>query len=289
MGNYSTRLGCTLSFNEESEKDVIKLVEQLQGSRKIGEFVSYLLRIASENPELLDKREDGTSEYGAAVKELARLGVTPIRYQYLQAMNKEVDNLKQKIDEIYSMSLKMYTLAQFGKQLGLEKKSDNMLMASFLAEQELTKICKIFGVGSVQSVFTSNKLESAHDRADDTLKYILETYDGIVNELKNILFKEVEIKAKPLSLEVEPIKLDLQVDGIRVTEQSNQTNSNHQNIVNNVGKPEIDIKDEEDAEIDFGSDEADKVDEVDKTDEADEAGEFSLDNLGMIASFMGID
>lgn len=289
MGNYSTRLGCTLSFNEESEKDVIKLVEQLQGSRKIGEFVSYLLRIASENPELLDKREDGTSEYGAAVKELARLGVTPIRYQYLQAMNKEVDNLKQKIDEIYSMSLKMYTLAQFGKQLGLEKKSDNMLMASFLAEQELTRICKIFGVGSVQSVFTSNKLEAAHDRADDTLKYILETYDGIVNELKNMLFKEVEIKAKPLSLEVEPIKLDLQVEGIRVTEQSNQTNSNHQNIVNNVSKPEIDIKDEEDVEIDFGSDEADKTDEVDKTDEADEAGEFSLDNLGMIASFMGID
>lgn len=289
MGNYSTRLGCTLSFNEESEKDVIKLVEQLQGSRKIGEFVSYLLRIASENPELLDKREDGTSEYGAAVKELARLGVTPIRYQYLQAMNKEVDNLKQKIDEIYNMSLKMYTLAQFGKQLGLEKKSDNMLMASFLAEQELTKICKTFGVGSVQSVFTSNKLEAAHDRADDTLKYILETYDGIVNELKNMLFKEVEIKAKPLSLEVEPIKLDLQVEGIRVTEQSNQTNSNHQNIVNNVSKPEIDIKDEEDAEIDFGSDETDKVDEADKTDEVDEAGEFSLDNLGMIASFMGID
>lgn len=289
MGNYSTRLGCTLSFNEESEKDVIKLVEQLQGSRKIGEFVSYLLRIASENPELLDKREDGTSEYGAAVKELARLGVTPIRYQYLQAMNKEVDNLKQKIDEIYNMSLKMYTLAQFGKQLGLEKKSDNMLMASFLAEQELTKICKTFGVGSVQSVFTSNKLEAAHDRADDTLKYILETYDGIVNELKNMLFKEVEIKAKPLSLEVEPIKLDLQVEGIKVTEQSNQTNSNHQNIVNNVSKPEIDIKDEEDAEIDFGSDETDKVDEADKTDEVDEAGEFSLDNLGMIASFMGID
>lgn len=228
MGNYSTRLGCTLSFNEESERDVIKLVEQLQGSRKIGEFVSYLLRIASENPELLDKREDGTSEYGSAVKELARLGVTPMRYQYLQAMNKEVDSLKQKIDEIYSMSLKMYTLAQFGKQLGLEKKSDNMLMASFIAEQELTKICKTFGIGSIQSVFASNKLEAAHIRADDTLKYIIETYDGIINEIKNTVFKEIEIKAKPINLEVEPIKLDLQVDGIKLKEHDNQNDTKYQ-------------------------------------------------------------
>lgn len=41
-----------------------------------------------------------------------------------------------------------------------------------------------------------------------------------------------------------------------------------------------DVKDEEDAEIDFGSSDLN---------EDDGAGEFSLDNLGMIATFMGMD
>lgn len=269
MGNYSTRLGCTLSFNEESEKDIIRLVEQLQGSRKIGEFIGYLIRVASENPELIDKRPDGSFDYGPVTKEMSRLGVTPTRYQYIQTMAKEIDSMKQKIDSIYEMSLKMYTLAQFGKQMGLSKRSDNMLMASFLAEQELTKLCKTFGVGNLQSVFASSKMETAHNKANDTLQYILETYDSIVNELKETLFKEVEIKAKPIELEVEPVKLDiepikLEVSGYVPTGTMYDTNENRQ-----------EDKDEYDEEIDFGSIEKDE--ELEETKIKEELEDETID------------
>ena len=283
MGNYSTRLGCTLTFNEESEKDVVRLVEQLQGSRKIGEFISHLLRMASENPEIIDRKMDGSVDFSATLREMSRLGVSPTRYQYLQAMGKEVDAMKQKIDAIYDMSFKMYMLSMFGKQIGLEKRSDNMLMSSFVAERELTKVCKTFGINTVQDAFTSNKLDREHEKANDALAYILETYDNIINEIKDSLLSE--IKAKPLELEVvaKPVNLDIGVGAVTVQENTNKG-------LNESLEKDTEDSDKLRSEAEEASRNAVKAGmaplELDDEDD-DEPVDFSNAELGLLEGFFG--
>ena len=56
------------------------------------------------------------------------------------------------------MCQNMYILAQMGKHLGLEDKTNNTLMASFILERQIQDLQNTLGVGTL-TPFSSNKLE----------------------------------------------------------------------------------------------------------------------------------
>ena len=57
MGAYNIRLGSMFSLDEEQEKDIIGAIEALNASHQTGKFLSNLLRIALDNPEILDVKD----------------------------------------------------------------------------------------------------------------------------------------------------------------------------------------------------------------------------------------
>ena len=187
MSTWTKRLGGECKFDAEREADICNCVQTLSERRAIGEFISHLLRLAFESPEVFG---DG-KEVLSIISRMNKLGMTPTRYAYFDKITKEVNDMKHKVDEIYEMASKTYMLAQMGKRLGIEDKAENTLRASFLLERQITDMCYKIGVDNLNHTFASNKLENTKERADKALEYILESYDGIIKELKANLTAEV--------------------------------------------------------------------------------------------------
>lgn len=195
MSTYNIRLGSQLSFDDEQEKDLIAVIEQLNANHKMGQFVSHLLRIALENPEIMEVK-NGKYEKGAIIKQMELAGMSYNRKQFFTDVTKNLADMKKKIDTIYDMTMKMYVLAQMGKHLGLEEKANNSLMTTFVLEKQLKDIQDSLGVILSDSVYASNKIDASHSKANDTLEYIIETYDNILNELKATFeVQKVEVPA----------------------------------------------------------------------------------------------
>ena len=203
MGMKSIRLASMLSFDEQQEADIIRLIEAFNSSHKMGEFLSNLIRVAVENPEIVVAK-DGKYDTGAIIKVMERLGKSPTRHNYMQEANKKLADMQVKVDAIYDMCLKMYTALEMGKQLGFEKKTENMILAQFMVEQQLGQLQKILGADCANVPFAANRLANYKDRAAGTLEYIISCYEPVINELrKELTVKELVIPVQPLEIPIQ--------------------------------------------------------------------------------------
>lgn len=245
MGTYNIRLGSQLSFDEQQEADIIKAIETMNASHKSGQFISNLIRIAFDCPEIMDNN-NGKYEKGAILKAMENSGLSYNRQAFMYQITKEVDAMKKKVDEMYSIILKTYMLGQMGKHLGLEEKADNELMAQFVIEKQLKELQDALGISLTSSVFASNRKQDIEKIADDALEYIIESYSGIVNELKTIVNNAQTVQVQTVQ---QPVT------------QFQQVNESANNVVDtpvmNVEQPNIEDSSadnsDEDEIIDFGN------------------------------------
>lgn len=187
---YMLKLGATISFNKENERDIIAQLESLKKRHKLGEFISNTIRIAFEHPELLE--EQGTS--------LEKFGLTDNRQQFFDAITKEVNALKTKVDKIYKIATEIYTLTQFNKKIGLEERAKNILCAQFILQKQTRELCNILGVSQISSTYASEKLFDINKNVDETLEFIINYYDGIVGEIRSNVSGMDEQERKLLEL-----------------------------------------------------------------------------------------
>ena len=201
MREYQIRPCSVLTFDEDKEKDLIATVNNLKDRKKLGGFITSLIRIALESPETYGSR----NELNQVLAKIDELGITPCRYKYFAQLNKEVSDIRNKVDAIYNMAYETYMLAQMGKHLGLEEKSTNTLLASFILERQVSELCTALGTTSLNHTFAANKLEYTEKKAEETLKFIIETYDNILNELKKSLVpgNVVMVAQNPVSAQVD--------------------------------------------------------------------------------------
>jgi hypothetical protein len=245
MGTYNIRLGSQLSFDEQQEADIIKAIETMNASHKSGQFISNLIRIAFDCPEIMDNN-NGKYEKGAILKAMENSGLSYNRQAFMYQITKEVDAMKKKVDEMYSIILKTYMLGQMGKHLGLEEKADNELMAQFVIEKQLKELQDALGISLTSSVFASNRKQDIEKIADDALEYIIESYSGIVNELKTIVNNAQTVQVQTVQ---QPVT------------QFQQVNESANNVVDtpvmNVEQPNVEDSSadnsDEDEIIDFGN------------------------------------
>lgn len=188
MSRHTIRLGSTISFDAEKEADIIKKIEMLTSRHMLGEFISNLLRVAFESPDKLESQE----KLNKALREVTEFGMMGDRYKFFNETSKTIEKLKNRVDEMYDMNLKLLCLAQFGKHMGIEPKTNNSLMAQFVLEQQLTELSDKLGIAHMRHVYNSNKLIDAQEKAGDIFKYIIETYDNIVKEMQQTVLKPGE-------------------------------------------------------------------------------------------------
>lgn len=237
MEKYNLRLGSTITFDAEQERDLIDKIEYLSGRHKLGEVISNLLRIAFESPNKLSSRE----QLESAMHELDDYGMSQSRAEFFEKASRDMDCMKAKVDKIYEMNLKLLTLASFGKQMCLEQKTDNMLMAQFVLEQQLKSLSDTLGIDNVNHVFESNKVQDTHDLADSILEYIIETYDGIVKEIKEVASSNT-VKTSQVTSNMTTEKPDTANETLRTDKDTTKAESS-----------EFSLGEDTDETIDFGN------------------------------------
>lgn len=186
MGTRSIRFGSQLTFDEDKEKDIIDTIDTLNSSHKMGQFMSNLIRLAFDNPEILRVGADGL-EKQAMLQQVESNGMSVSRQRFMSGVTSEISDMKKKVDEVYNMVFKLYTLALMNKHLEIEKKSDNSLRATFVLERQLRQLQSSLGVNISDAVYESDKINDVHARAEDCLEYIIEAYDGILDEMKQAI------------------------------------------------------------------------------------------------------
>ena len=186
MGTRSIRFGSQLTFDEDKEKDIIDTIDTLNSSHKMGQFMSNLIRLAFDNPEILRVGADGL-EKQAMLQQVESNGMSVSRQRFMSGVTSEISDMKKKVDEVYNMVFKLYTLALMNKHLEIEKKSDNSLRATFVLERQLRQLQSSLGVNISDAVYESDKINDVHARAEDCLEYIIEAYDGIIDEMKQAI------------------------------------------------------------------------------------------------------
>lgn len=171
--DYKIKLGAVLRFDYTYEKDIIDQVEKLISRHKLGAFISRLIRVAFDNPKLMENSGLTLDEFG----------VSSERVKYFKEVESEVLKMKLKVDKIYDMTMHMYTMAKFGKRMGLEGKTNNIMRAQFILQRQIEELSRVLGVSNIGHTFESNKIFNVEGRVEDILEYILTSYEDIVEEL----------------------------------------------------------------------------------------------------------
>lgn len=180
MSKTDIRLGSLISFDSEREADIIEFVQDLTSQHKLGRFIGYLLRLACETPETLQYRE----KLNPILKEMNDLGITPRRDAMFKQFSKEILDLKNKINDIYVISEKLYTLALARKALGLEDRAKELLAAQFVVRRQTALLESKLGTSSLLYTYESDSMRDVQKKADEILEVILETYGDLLNDIK---------------------------------------------------------------------------------------------------------
>lgn len=163
-----------MNFDKVKEAELRAHVIALKSAHKLGDFNAACIRACWENPELFRKA-------GYAVEQF---GLTDDRAKFFYGVEKQMLDMRHKVDGIYDIALKLYTLVQFGKKLGLEKRSEQVLQASFCIQRQIDELSGLLGISNLSHVWESNKLETTAQKSEDILEFIIEAYEDTVNELR---------------------------------------------------------------------------------------------------------
>ena len=282
MAAQSIRLSSMLTFDDAKEQDIINLIGELNSSHKTGQFISNLIRVAVDNPELL-KCVSGRYSAGPILEQLDTLNQSFNRYQYFNNITSKVDEMHKKIDSMYDMVLKTYMLAQIGNKLGLEQKSENNILAQFVIEKQLRELEDLVGTNFQTSVLASNKKANVDKLTDEVLEHMINSYSTVIDALKRQVIPEVKTIEVPVQVQAIPQVQHLQSAPIHYDKPVEDV-IEHIEVIKPPEIKEIQASETENQIIDFGAD-------AHESNEVEEPSPVNFDkeaDLDMLSAFFGM-
>lgn len=296
MSLEAVRLGGQFWYDTETEQDLANVIKSLSSSHRLGEFISYMFRMAIEDPTILENK-DGVAKYGTVTEKLKALGHTDKRRKQLEELADKIFDVKLEADKIYKMCYEMHLLAQINKLTGIEEKADRTMIKEFMLERELKDICSEIGTSAI---FYKDMLDREHKKEEDSLTYILKAYGSIIDDLK----EQVE-KLKNISSS-ESTDSDVTDTNKEVVEQLKESNNQMKELIEAIKNMKLqavsigtaqqinetaeakedESTNEEIARQNETEDETSKED--DEIDFGDETVNFDNADLGALQSLLGI-
>ena len=181
MGSKQFR--ATISLDDKKEKDLIEALQSLSGKKQLGDLVTDLVRQAS------DKQAIAASRY---------TDFAISREKFFSAVARKLKEQDDKINTIYKMCEDLYGLARANKAMGLEDKTQNLMIGQFVLQCQQNKIKALLGEGEFSHLYESEKLLNEKEKADKIWEFIVETYGNMLTELQGMVCRPIEIAAPPL-------------------------------------------------------------------------------------------
>lgn len=303
MSLEAVRLGGQFWYDTETEQDLANVIKSLSSSHRLGEFISYMFRIAIEDPTILENK-DGVVKYGTVTEKLKSLGHTDKRRKQLEELADKIFDVKLEADKIYKMCYEMHLLAQINKLTGIEEKADRTMIKEFMLERELKDICSEIGTSAI---FYKDMLDREHKKEEDSLTYILKAYGSIIDDLKEQVEKLNNTSSNEnINKEEASTNNDVVNTNKEVVEQLKESNNQMKELIEAIKNMQLqtiavdvtkqrneaaevkedDSTNEEIAKQSETEKEASKED--DEIDFGDESVNFDNADLGALQSLLGI-
>lgn len=245
MEKYRIKLNSSLEFTKE-EADIYALVSDLADNRKLTKTIMGLIRMYYGNPgkfEGLDveKYTDESRQYY-----LSQLKIAQDKHERL--INRKLDYLAERLLALEANVKKLYTLAESGKLIGIKERLQADYCAGVQLKAQIRNLAQELGY----TVDMSNTLD-LEAQCEDILAYIIEHYDGPINELRQLVQYSIpqsvatEVVSIPQQQQVQPIQQ--QTQQTKQTQQIQQTQTSEpQSLVSyepTVSLPEVQVNDED--------------------------------------------
>lgn len=135
MGDYEIRAVTKLNLDSVKDKAVIDEIEELVAHRKLGEYITHLLRFAAEHRE--DLEDLGFNGNVRSRRNAHR--------ELESKLNDELLDLKVRVDTVFEMAFALKTAYEAGRVTGLETQVDNVLAAQIILQNQSNKLRRAFG------------------------------------------------------------------------------------------------------------------------------------------------
>lgn len=204
------KISAYITLDNEKEKDLIDTIESLKDNRQLSNFVTNIVKFSLENPLILEQAHIDSSKVLMANS----------RLKFFEEVKQSLIDMDNKIESIKDLSTKTYELSRLGKKIGLEEKARNELRTQLVLKRHMNELKRSLGYSEYEFNRRMSKEESElqtyEDKAEEFLEYVIEHYDGIIQELvEDNRVREVTYESK------ETVKLE-----------------NHNTVEYNTGKAE---------------------------------------------------
>lgn len=174
------RLNGKIAFDPVKEQYMADAMNEMSAHHTISAFLERLAKIAFDNPEYLERPE----KLKELMEFMSKGGMTPRAEAFYSEAKKDIAEIKDKVNAIYDMCLKLYTLAAFADVIGLKARTENLARAEFLIERQVSSICDRMGIRDYKK-FSSGSYLELDKKSGDILEYIIDHYSGVVSEIKS--------------------------------------------------------------------------------------------------------
>lgn len=234
------RMKVNLEFNNTTDRGFISKCTTLADNRMLSKYVTRAFKYVLSHPELYKEL------FGSNVE---AVDTTYKKYKEIDSRLANIEKALRELEE-YIFELKSFIVLR--KMLAIEQKVDNALSAELLIKRQIKEINKILSrVGTdliIDSKYIQDDVFKQNEKAEKLVEFTINYYDGIVNELRNMV--TIPVQAVP-------------VESVR----SNNTDENKEETAEQVNVP-VDIKDE-------------------SKESSDKASELTDENLSLLENFFG--
>lgn len=240
--SQTVKLNSTLTF-DDSEADLVAMVNSLASRYKLSKFLNQLLRAYYYNP---DKFREEMADVGINAEQ---------RKQYLSELQRIQDErykeysaklnwLAKRVITLEEQLVKLNSLLELHKTLGLPERIQATYCASLVLQSELRKLSNELNVNLKNTDFS--ELSS---RTEELIAYAVEYYDGAMNELKSLISNQAsQLTAQPATVAQQPAQaqpaqqsLSVQTAIQPTIQQTTQQTQNQQPAQQSAEKAEPDL------------------------------------------------
>lgn len=240
--SQTVKLNSTLTF-DDSEADLVAMVNSLASRYKLSKFLNQLLRAYYYNP---DKFREEMADVGINAEQ---------RKQYLSELQRIQDErykeysaklnwLAKRVITLEEQLVKLNGLLELHKTLGLPERIQATYCASLVLQSELRKLSNELNVN-----LKSTDFSELSSRTEELIAYAVEYYDGAMNELKSLISNQAsQFTAQPATVAQQPVQVQSAQQSLTVRtaiqptiQQTTQQTQNQQPAQQSAEKAEPDL------------------------------------------------
>lgn len=169
MSSINVKLGATLTFDAERERDIVANIQLLLSKHKLGPYINKLLRYAWEHPE----------EFEGTELDMAEWGLTHSRSAFFASVEKELRKSKSNLAETIDSLHEITTAIKVGQNIGLIGKVETTALAVFAIQKHMESFSKALDISySLNKEYEKDKAENIQTIAEKAAELVLEMLGG---------------------------------------------------------------------------------------------------------------